>query len=240
MPVDTDALTTSLRRLAARSESDEDVVASLKEVTKACEDLFGVTGSGIMIADEQNITRYVAASDGPGRLLEILESETGEGPCTDAFVLGMPVAASDLMDQTRWPKLAAAMAGQGVHGVLGVPLRLGAITVGTLDVYFDQPHEWNDAEQAALVRFGGVVETTLTAALSAHKAHELAGQLQYALDYRVIIERGVGYLMARDGVDPVVGLQSIAERRSSLQVPDRRRRQPPAGLRPAAQRTPPA
>ncbi len=31
-------------------------------------DLFGVTGSGIMLADEQNVPRYVAASDGPETL----------------------------------------------------------------------------------------------------------------------------------------------------------------------------
>ena len=37
------------------------------------------------------------------------------------------------------------------------------------------------------------------AAVAAQNAGELAAQLQYALDYRVIIERGVGYLMARDG-----------------------------------------
>jgi hypothetical protein len=31
-------------------------------------DLFGVPGSGIMLADEQNVLRYVAASDGPETL----------------------------------------------------------------------------------------------------------------------------------------------------------------------------
>ena len=28
-------------------------------------DLFGVAGSGIMLAEEQNVPRYVAASNGP-------------------------------------------------------------------------------------------------------------------------------------------------------------------------------
>jgi transcriptional regulator with GAF, ATPase, and Fis domain len=209
MPIDMDALTTSLRRLAAHSDSGEDVVASLKAVTEACVALFGVAGSGIMIADEQNITRYVAASDGSGRALETMESETGEGPCTDAFVLGRPVTTPDLQTDTRWPTLARAVAGLDVRAVLGVPLRLGAITVGTLDVYRDRPQEWEDGEQAALVRYSGVVETTLTAALSAHKANEIADQLQYALDYRVIIERGVGYLMARDRVDPVMAFNRL-------------------------------
>ena len=222
MPIDMDALTTSLRRLAARSDSDQDVVASLKAVTEACEALFGVTGSGIMIADEQNITRYVAASDGSGRALEKAESETGEGPCTDAFVLDKPVTTPDLLNDTRWPTLARIVAGLDVRAALGVPLRLGAITVGTLDVYFDHPHEWEDAEQAALVRYGGVVETTLSAALSAHKANEIAGQLQYALDYRVVIERGVGYLMARDGVDPVIAFNRLrrAARDSQARIGD--------------------
>jgi GAF domain-containing protein len=222
MPVDIDALTTSLRRLAARSDHAGDVVESLTAVTKACEELFRVSGSGIMIADEQNITRYVAASDGRGRILEIAESETGEGPCTEAFVLNMPVAASDLMNQTRWPNLAAAIAGKGVRAVLGVPLRLGAIPVGTLDVYFDHPHDWEEAERTALVRYAAVVETTLTAALSAHNANQLARQLQYALDYRVVIERGVGYLMARDGVDPVIAFNRLrrAARDSQTRIGD--------------------
>ena len=38
---------------------------------------------------------------------------------------------------------------------------------------------------------------------------ELAAQLQYALDYRVIIERGVGYLMARDGLDSMTAFNRL-------------------------------
>lgn len=62
---------------------------------------------------------------------------------------------------------------------------------------------------AGLQRYSEVVATTLAAALSAHRASELAGQLQYALDHRVLIERGVGYLMARDGVDAVIAFNRL-------------------------------
>ena len=51
--------------------------------------------------------------------------------------------------------------------------------------------------------------TTLTAALKAHAAGELAGQLQYALDYRVLIERSVGYLMAQSDVDSVTAFNRL-------------------------------
>lgn len=82
-------------------------------------------------------------------------------------------------------------------------MRLGAVPVGSLDVYRARPHVWEDSERAALARYSEVVEAILGAALSARAAGELADQLQYALDHRVVIERAVGLLMARAEVDAV-------------------------------------
>jgi len=215
MSIDEDQLSTSLRRLATAAD-DHDVITALREVTSACVDLFGVSGSGVMIADEQDITRYVSASDGPGRFLEEAESRTGQGVCTEAFVENRVVDSTDISVDRRWPELAHALAGRGIHALLGTPVRLGGIPVGTLDVYRAEPHHWDESERRALARYSEVVSTTLTAALRAHTAGELASQLQYALDYRVTIERAVGYLMARDGVDAVSafnGLRQVARSR---------------------------
>ena len=209
MPIDPDALSASLRRLATVGEPGTGVVKALQEVTQACVDLFGVTGSGIMLADEQNVPRYVAASDGPGRMLEVVESDTGQGPCTEAFVNNTVVASADVTTEGRWPDLASALRPHAVRAVLGLPVRLGGVTVGTLDVCYDHPHGWQDDECQALARYRDVVESTLAAAVAAHNAGELASQLQYALDYRVIIERGVGYLMARDQVDSMAAFNTL-------------------------------
>ncbi len=220
MHVDTAELSASLRRLAAGQAEGAGVLEALHDVTQACVDLFHVSGSGVMIADEQNITRYVSASDGPGRFLEEVESATGQGPCTEAFVDNQVVDSSDVTTDGRWPALAGAIRGRDVFAVLGVPVRLGGVPVGTLDAYVDRPHDWDDSERRALARYSDVVSTTLTAALRAHTAGELAGQLQYALDYRVVIERAVGYLMAQNGVDSVTaftGLRRVArERRTKI------------------------
>ena len=209
MAIDPDALAASLRRLATLGEPGASVVEGLRHVTEACVDLFGVTGSGIMLADEQNIPRYVAASDGPGRMLEIVESETGQGPCTEAFVNNTEVASTDVTAEPRWPDLARELRPHGVRAVLGLPVRLGAVTVGTLDVFYNRPHVWQDDECQALGRYRDVIESTLSAAVAAQNAGELAAQLQYALDYRVIIERGVGYLMARDGLDSMTAFNRL-------------------------------
>lgn len=199
-----------LRRLApTAAQGPDDLLAALQQVNESCVELFDVSGSGIMIADEQNITHYVSASDGPGRYLEQAESSTGEGPCTEAFVHNRVVGTADITGDRRWPELALAMQGRGVVAVLGVPVVLGGVPVGTLDVYRSDAHRWDESDRRSLARYSGVVETVLTSALRAHTAGQLASQLQYALDYRVVIERAVGYLMAQGGIDGVTAFNRL-------------------------------
>jgi GAF domain-containing protein len=197
--IDPDLLAASLRRLD--TDAGSDVAHALEETVHACVALFGVTGSGVMIADEHNSLHYVAASDGPGRVLEIVQTEVGQGPCVEAFVTNAVTASHDAAVDPRWPKVNGILAEQGIRAVLGLPVRIGGVPIGTLDVYRDQPYEWDDSEQAGLSRYSDVIETTLTAAMAAHRAGALADQLQYALDYRVTIERAIGYLMASRQLD---------------------------------------
>lgn len=215
--IDPEALTASLQRLAGQGTADQ-LLPTLRSVVTACVDLFGVSGSGIMLADEQNVTRYVAASDGPGRILEVLETQTGQGPCTQAFVTNQVVPSSDVTVDSRWPRLATLIKPHGVRAVLGLPVRLGGAPVGTLDVYMGTPHAWTEDECAALSRYGEVIEASLAAAVSAHTAGELADQLQYALDYRIVIERGIGYLMARDDLDQVAAFNRLRQAARSSQT----------------------
>ena len=210
MSIDAADLADSLRRLATTGQGHDGVVSALTQVLDACVALFTVDGAGILVADDQDILRNVAASDGPGRIHEQVETEAGEGPCTTAFVTGVVTTSRDVTaDTERWPVLSEAMSHQPVRAVLGTPVRIGVVPVGTLDVYRDDVHDWDDTEVAALAQYAEVIATTLTASLQAHTAGELARQLQYALDYRVVIERAVGYLMAKESIDPVVAFNRL-------------------------------
>ncbi len=210
MSIDEVALAESLRRLTLSREDNGSVVSAMHAVLTACVDLFGVGGAGVLIADEQDMLRYVAATDGPGRILEKTEVDAGEGPCTEAFVTAQVITSSDVTAEAdRWPVLARALADQPVRAVLGAPVRIGGVPVGTLDVYMETPHTWDDSEVVALTRYAEVIATTLAAAVQAHTAGEMARQLQYALDYRVVIERAVGYLMASHSIDAVAAFNSL-------------------------------
>ena len=191
-------LTESLRRLGEQRGGP--LRQSLQDVVQACSQVFGVSGSGLMLADEQSVLRYAVATDGPAHALENAQLAVGDGPCVEAFVRDQIVVAEDLATDPRWPEVATEVGPLGVHGLLGIPVRLGGVPVGSLDVYVDRPHQWELAEQRALSAYAEVAASLTEAALAAQQAGELAAQLTYALDHRVPIERGIGYLMARDGV----------------------------------------
>ncbi len=197
--IDAQALAASLRRLQDRETAV--LQPSLQRVVDACVQLFGVDGSGVMLADEDGALRFFMTTGGAARALEDAQRDTGQGPCIDTFVDDEPTSCESIRADRRYPALAERLSGHPVDAVLSVPLRLSRTVVGTLNVHMARARTWSEAESAALCRYAEIAEAVLSAAVSADRAGELAAQLHYALDYRAPIERGVGYLMARDGLD---------------------------------------
>lgn len=190
--------------LEARPLSD-----ALQPLIAATRVLFDAAGAGVMFVDDGSMLRAVAATDEPGRLLELRQEETGEGPCVDALVNNRVVKSQDLSTDPRWPKLTTELSARGVRAVLGVPVHASSVTVGSLNVYRDAPHDWDQSEIVALETYAGLIEALLSSALQAERYSLLAEQLQHALDNRVLIERAVGVIMGRDSVDAVVAFNQI-------------------------------
>jgi hypothetical protein len=81
--------------------------------------------------------------------------------------------------------------------------------VGTLNVYCDRPRDWDDTHISALEAYNALLEARLAGALVERAHGEIVDQLQFALDSRVVIERAVGLLMGRDGLDNVTAFQEL-------------------------------
>jgi GAF domain-containing protein len=213
--VDRVALEASLMRLDQLTVHDVDTGVLLGEVVEAARRLLQVSGSGLMVVDAAHVLRYVAASDEGGRALEDAQEAVGEGPCMTALVLDAPVASVDLTQDERWPRLRPLLKATTVRAVLSVPVRLGGGPVGTLNVHLDRPHDWETAVTDALTSYAGVLENLLAASVAVHRSGELARQLQYALDYRMSIERAIGFVMASEQVDPVTAFNLLRTRARS-------------------------
>ena len=208
--IDEGALRSSLQRLH-EAAFDADVVGVMKRTVDAVHGVFGYGGAGIMFITESGYLAYVAASDEVGRQLEEAQASTGQGPCYESYVYAREVVSSDVHSDSRWADLRTRLSVQ-VRAVAGVPVLLGGSPVGTLNVYRDEPVEWDASDVNALTAYGGLVAEVLAAALAAQQHSAVAGQLQYALDYRVVIERAVGYLMGTHRLDAVTAFDALRKR----------------------------
>ncbi|HEY7485640.1 MAG TPA: GAF and ANTAR domain-containing protein [Streptosporangiaceae bacterium] len=217
MHIDTEALQASLES-ARGAPQEADLARALERVVTSVDQLFGYDGAGIMLVDQESRLAYVAASDEVGRALEEAQATADQGPCVDAFVFAGTVVTKDVQGDARWPKLADLL-DERMRAVAGVPILLGGSPVGTLNVYRSEPSDWDDSDTSALEAYAGLVGEIMTAALSSDHHSETVAQLQYALDYRVVIERAIGFLMATHGVDAVTAFSRLRR-----EARDRRRR----------------
>jgi GAF domain-containing protein len=215
MPIDPDALAKSVARLEGVDPVDTGLDAALELAVAETDDVFEVDGAGLMLLSEDGVLRYVAASDQPGRMLEALQEQFGEGPCVDAFLEDGPVLGDDVGADPRWPSVGPLAVGHGVRAVLGVPIDLREGPVGTLNVYATRPHRWDDADVAAIQAYTRVIASLLRSATRAHVSGKAASQLQHALDHRSLIEQAKGMLMERRGLDQQAAFELLRTRARS-------------------------
>jgi transcriptional regulator with GAF, ATPase, and Fis domain len=121
--------------LADTLVDDFDVVDFLHQVTVRCAEVLGVSAAGVLLTDQRGALRVVAASTERTRLLELLQTQTDQGPCPECFHTGRPVAVADLSAATaasRWPRFVAEARQIGFVSVFALPMRLRTDVIGAL------------------------------------------------------------------------------------------------------------
>jgi hypothetical protein len=138
-------------RLAAASSEQ---AAQPQQICELCVQMLGITGAGIAMVTSHGHRGVVCATDDRAHHIEDLQLTLGEGPCVDAVQSGAPVLVPDLTDAAdlavdRWPTFLSGAADAGVRAVFAFPLRIGAISVGALDLYRTSPGELSRTELPA-------------------------------------------------------------------------------------------
>ncbi len=221
-----DILLRTIDELKAPDFADEEITEAVARTLARAAEVFAVTGVGLMLADPSDQTlRYVAATNGMAAQLEAAQEEAGEGPCVEAFVMDRLVMTPDVRTDPRWPALHRLPALADVGAVLGVPTRLRSEPIGSFNVYSSEPHVWDDSEIAAVSAFNELLEVRLAAATwsrNHERVSALSEQLQTALDQRVPIERGIGYIMGRYNATATQAFQLMrgCARRRRIKVAD--------------------
>lgn len=101
----------------------------------------GVDAVAVAVTLAASPREVVHASDPVADEIEELATTLGEGPGVEALADG-PVLAADLggtSSRARWPVFAPAAVALGVRAVFALPLQVGGIHLGVLDLYRRAP-----------------------------------------------------------------------------------------------------
>jgi GAF domain-containing protein len=195
MPIDPALLATSIGALADL-DPEPDLPASLQRAVTAAKQLFNADAAGITLTDATGGLHWASGSDQRTQAVENNHEALAIGPCAEAFTAGRPAVMYDAYQERRrggpWGEISLAIADLEPRSALSVPIDLGGGPIGTLDLYATNPRGWDHSEVSALQTYAGVVARLLGTAATAHIGGWLAGQLQVALDARVLIKQAQG------------------------------------------------
>ncbi|MEU5276103.1 GAF and ANTAR domain-containing protein [Streptomyces asoensis] len=145
-----------------------------------------------------------ASGERAGYVME-LQVTLGDGPCCEAAETGSPVVAADLTstrDACRWPVFAQQASAVGVRSVCALPLGDGAVCVGTLDLYRDEPGELA-VDDMRTARVLAEVVTAALVALPTAEPHDPGDAVHWLSPLATghdEVYRAVGMVMAQLGI----------------------------------------
>src|SRR6185437_3250024 len=173
-------------------------------ICQLCVDTLAVTGAGIAMVTPTGHRGVVCATDDVSATIEDLQLTLGEGPCVDAAVTGTPVLLADLDRSSdvaveRWPAFMEGASGVGVKAVFALPLRVGAINVGVLDLYRDRPGELSGDELPAALMAADAAALALLY-LNADGADTFTDDHDSRASYQLQVHQATGMVHVQAGV----------------------------------------
>jgi transcriptional regulator with GAF, ATPase, and Fis domain len=182
-----------------------DLMEFLHMLTERCVELLEVDAAGLLLGDARGALRLVAASTEQARVVELFALQNDEGPCLDSYRTGQPVIVPDITTAQateRWPRFSAAAAEMGFVAVHAIPMRLRDQVIGTLNLFAAAPDGLAPAVALAARALVDVATIGILQERATREQELVAGQLQVALNSRVIIEQAKGILAERLQVTP--------------------------------------
>jgi hypothetical protein len=171
-----------------------------------CEDCAAaipVSGVGLALMTDSGHQGVLAASDGSARLVEDLQFALGEGPCLDASRSRMPVLLPDLARTAaiRWPGFGPAALDAGIAAIFALPVQVGAIRLGVLDLYRTITGPLEDDELARALAYADAALVTLLHLQDQVSPNgDLHPQLSQPLDDRAEIHQATGVISVQAAI----------------------------------------
>ena len=189
------------RILAELSAGGADVWSSAR-LCAVCPGIAGVTGAGVMLMSGEIPRGSLCASNEVSHLIEELQYTLGEGPCVDAYQQDQVVAEPDLAGPVtrRWFAFTPPALQAGVRAVFGVPLRVGTVRLGALNLYRDGPGPLTGDQHADALVLADVAARWVLEAQAGASSGVVAEELEAGADFYFVVHNAAGMVSVQLGV----------------------------------------
>ncbi len=209
--------------LADTLVADFDLLDLMSVLAERCAELLDSTEVGLALADARGQLRVLASSTERMRARELIEVQDDEGPCRDCFRSGEQVVNQRLdHNEDRWPSFVPQARAAGFQMVHALPLRLRDQTIGAMNIFNAQLRELTTQEVNLAQALADAATIGILQERAVHDGVELAGQLQGALNSRIVVEQAKGIVAVRldVGMDEAFGLLRNHARSERLRLSD--------------------
>jgi GAF domain-containing protein len=174
----------------------EDGPASLTSVCRSATRLLGMSGSSVVLMGADTFPS-VASAYGVSVTVQDLELTLGEGPAIDAFAEGKAVLVDDIgLFSSRWPQFTREVTHAGIRSLYALPLQMGAIKLGVLVLYRDQPGVLDGEALSAALLVADLVTNQVLDMQAGAVSESLAWGIEID-DYRAVVHQATGMISAQ-------------------------------------------
>jgi len=190
-----------LHRVLTALADGQDAWSSVRICT-ACPKIVGVNGAGVMLMSHDIPRGSLCTTNEVSHLIEELQYTLGEGPCVDAYKQDMVVAEPDLADpgMFRWPAFAPAALQAGVRAVFGLPLRVGTVRLGALNLYRDVPGSLTAEQHADALVVAEIAARWVLEAQAGAPPDMVAEELEVGSDFHFAVHNAAGIVSVQQSI----------------------------------------
>jgi hypothetical protein len=184
---------------------------ALEHVCAAAVSAANVDSAAVAVAVSATPRETVHVSDPVASVLEELALTLGEGPGVDALA-GSVVLAANITDATclaHWPVFAPAAALAGVRAVFALPLRIGGIRLGVMDLYRARPGGLDGEQLADVLVLADTACGLLLDAAGQAADHKREGGLEPVGGQHPVVHQATGMLIVQLGVNAAVAMTRL-------------------------------
>ena len=205
-----DDIVQTMLRLADTMVADYDEVELLRDLVESCVRILDADTAGIGLAHNGTLG-FVIATNEDMETIELFQFERQEGPCHSAFESGETVHSADLEadGHERWPMWTPKALDLGFRSAEGFPMRHHGQVIGALNVYSVRQRSLTERDSRLGLALADMATIALVQQRAANERELVRGQLQRALDSRVIIEQAKGIVSGREGITPAEAFERL-------------------------------